>query len=55
MAQDPNKIAEMRSQKRMDKPNDLRQARALEDIADTLEAIRIDLAGFQAEFFRQKR
>ena len=55
MTQDPKKITELRSRERTGLNTEQRQATALEQLADTLEAIRIDLVGFQSAYFHQRR
>jgi hypothetical protein len=51
---DPKKIAGSRDNLRKNQPMDVQQTQALEQIADTLEAIRIDLARFQASYFQRR-
>ena len=55
MAKEPKQIAEHRKNERQVSDWDMRQAFALEHIADTLEAIRIDLVGYQTEALRAKK
>ena len=45
--QDPNKIRDARKRERESMDQNERQVRAIEDLADTLEAIRIDLIAWR--------
>jgi hypothetical protein len=54
MTTDPQKIKEARAKERENTQHQFREAIALEQIADTLEAIRIEFVGLQQFLMRKK-